>query len=169
MKKVLCTPGFVLLFGILCAGCCHRYGIYKATAYVRESIGGTIAVDDHGNMFTHGNRKENLIYIQTAGAEPPHIKTIWIDTVAYDVQLFKVPTDTPIGRLKESNKEVRMAPKEGSQLWQLLLTPNPALLLDAATRKKVLQNPVVLTGEWKGKAFICKIKKQHPLQPILYE
>jgi hypothetical protein len=145
--------------------CSHKYGIEKAQAYERESVSGTIQVDENGRPRNSGVYKTHLIYIETAADQPsPEWDLAWINGQPYTVKPVEVAQNgISIGQSKD-NKEVILNSQPGNKLWQLVLSPNPVTVPQDSTIKENFQKtPIVLTGKWKNKKFKYKISKEEQL------
>jgi len=146
---------------------CSRHGIVGSQAYVRESIAGTVRVDDNGKQLNSGVSKQHLIYIETKGSGPlPTWQTAWIDQQPYSVQAVEITNpDQVIGKTPEGNDAVVHA-KPGNKLWQLVVTPKQEAVEDAALQTKINESKIVLVGTWKDKPFSYTISEEEPLQVL---
>src|SRR5512142_3061654 len=118
MKK--CIPLLVLSFFLIS---CSRHGIIKATAFVKRSVAGTIRVDEKGRPLNSGITTQHLIYVETQGTQgSPEWQTVWVDQQPFSVTPVEIRNrHQVIGRTPEG-KEVVLHPRNGRQLWQLVLT-----------------------------------------------
>lgn len=156
---------FFLSLAVSICSCSHKYGIEKAQAYVRESVTGTIQVDENGRPRNSGVYKTHLIYIETAADQPsPEWDMAWINGQPYTIKPVEVTqTGMSIGQSKD-NKEVVLNPQPGNKMWQLVLSPNPiSVPQDSVLKEDYQKNPIVLTGKWKDKNFKYKISKEEQL------
>jgi hypothetical protein len=165
MKYALTTLFIVHLL----AACSSRYGIYKASAYVRETVAGTIRVDDRGRPLNSGVSEEHLLFVETDSA-PPVFTTVWVKQKAYGVQPVEIKQPQPsIGKAANGN-DVVLQKKEGATLWQLVLTPKEdAAINDASLADKIGQKNIVITGSWKGKPFVYAFDKEERLEPLHFQ
>ena len=151
--------------------CSPKYGIAGARSFVRESVAGTIRADDNGRPMETGIRREHLLFIETDTARArPQVGHAWIDQKGFSVQLAEMrPPFYPIGQTADG-KRVTITPKNGNQLWQLVLTPAPgASVADSAVQGKIAGAPIVLTGTWEEKKFAYTMPSAKPLAPIAYQ
>ena len=152
---------------ILAGGCTPKYGISNAQAFVRESISGTVKVDNNGRPVNSAVSKTHLIYIETWPNEiMPQWEQAWVDGKAYAIKTVQVKdANQTIGKTAD-DKEVSVIARPGNLLWQLVLTPQPALTPDAALKEKMQNNAIVLTGKWKDKPFQYQIQKEQQLATV---
>lgn len=170
MKKVVQTLFFALFLLFAVAACSPKHGIYEAKAYVRESSRGTQMVDDNNQPVGSRRITENLLFVETAlDQDTPVITAVWIDKKPYSAQLQKVAAGTNIGKLKDAGEAAVVTTKEGRQLWQVMVTENEAIKLDSSVSSAVRNNPVVITGNRKGKTFVYRVENRIPLESFLYQ
>jgi hypothetical protein len=152
---------------ILAGGCTPKYGISNAQAFVRESVSGTVKVDNNGRPVNSAVSKTHLIYVETSPSEPlPQWEQAWVDGKGYSIKTVQVlNANQTIGKTAD-DKEVSVIARPGNQLWQLVLSPQTELTPDAAMKEKMQANAIVLTGKWKDKQFEYKIEKEQPLATI---
>ncbi|MDB5252516.1 MAG: hypothetical protein JWP27_1685, partial [Flaviaesturariibacter sp.] len=133
MKKVV-TILFVLatlLYAV--PGCSQRYGIYKGSAYVRESYGGAQRVGPDGRPVKPTPIRELLVYVQTdSSATPPKIGQVWIGRVPYGVSISPAPqVPSEIGTIKGTDKQATIPVARHRITYQLallpLVTPDPVI------------------------------------------
>ena len=167
MKYALTSLFIVLLF----AACSPQYGIYKANAYVRERVAGTIRVDDSGRPLSSGVTEEHLLFVETDSSQPaPVFTTVWIKQKAFDVQPVEIKSPRQsIGQATDGS-EVALGAKEGNRLWQLVLTPTENTpVTDASLAEKLQQKNIVISGTAKGKPFVYAFDKEERLQPLHFQ
>jgi hypothetical protein len=170
MKKVVHTASLTLFLLIVFAACSPKYGIYEAKAYLRESHRGVQSVNEANQPVGSTRITENLLFIETRADENLlQVTSAWIEQKPYSVQLQKMQPGTTIGKLKDAEAPAIVIGKEGRQLWQAVVTENSTIQLDSSISSAVRNNPVVLTGTWKGKAFFYAIPSRIALEAILYQ
>src|SRR4051812_48718819 len=126
---------------IMTGGCTPKYGISNAQAFVRESISGTVKVDNNGRPVNNAASKTHLIYIETSPNEIlPQWEQAWADGKAYSIKTVQVVNaNQTIGKTTD-NKDVSVIARPGNLLWQLVLTPQPQITPDAAMKDKMQNN-----------------------------
>lgn len=166
--KYAFTSLFVVL---LLASCSPQSGIYKASAYVREKVAGTIRVDDSGRPLNSGVSEEHLLFVEMDSSRPaPLFTTVWIKQKAYAVQPVEIKQPQQSIGKTNNGVDVTLQKKEGTELWQLVLTPKeetPAS--DAALAGKVREKNIVITGSWKDKPFVYAFDKEERLAPLHFQ
>jgi hypothetical protein len=160
--------GIMLLFiAQLFASCASNFGISKASAYVREKVAGTIRVDDSGRPLSSGVSEEHLLFIETEPTQTlPLFTTAWVKRKPYAVTLVEIQqSNESIGKTMKG-EDVILSAKEGRKLWQLVLTPKQEVAAGSTSlAQKILEKQIVLTGTWKGEAFVYAFDKEEQLEP----
>ena len=166
--KYAFTSLFIVL---LLSACSPQSGIYKASAYVREKIAGTIRVDDSGRPLNSGVSEEHLLFVETDSSQPaPLFTTVWIKQKAYGVQPVEIKgPQQAIGKAADGS-EATLRAKEGNRLWQLVLTPKEETsVTDASLAEKLQQKNIVITGTRQGKPFVYAFDKEERLAPLHFQ
>jgi hypothetical protein len=143
--------------------CSQKFNIVKADAFNRNSIAGTIAVDENNRARSSGVTATHLIFVETKSNQPaPQWDTVWIDEKAYLVQPVEITQpELRLGKTKDTNREVVLKANAGNKLWQLMITSQGAVTPKPA---KKLKGAVVLTGKFNQKPFMYSIEQEQPLK-----
>jgi len=159
------------LFIVFLFACSPKHGIYKANAYVRERVAGTIRVDDSGRPLSSGVTEEHLLFVETDSSQPaPVFSTVWIKQKAYDVQPVEIKGPRQVFGQATDGSDVALSAKEENRLWQLVLTPTENRpVTDASLAEKLQQKNIVITGTANGKPFVYAFDKEERLQPLHFQ
>jgi hypothetical protein len=169
MNCLLKTGCFVLLL-LFFSNCTLKYGIKRSYAFSRESVAGTVPVDQDNHPLSSGVSRMHLIYIETAKDAPPPVwQNAWTGKEVYSIQAIEIKEpQLDLGKSK-SGKDIVIKRKEGRRLWQLMLTlvtgrsPGPAL------SELIQKNAIVLTGTWKDQEITYTISREEELPKLFME
>ena len=153
------------------ASCSNKYGITKASAFVRKSIAGTVRVDENGRQLNSGIAEQHLLFVETDSSKTlPQWETAWIKQQPYSIQPIEIKQAQQIIGKTNDEKEVMLRRKKGHQLWQLVLMPlGEREINDPSLKTEIDENNIVVTGTWKNKPFGYVISKEEQLQPLQFQ
>jgi hypothetical protein len=165
MKHILSFLLFTLFLSITSCSVAQKYGIVKAHAYYRQTVAGTIPVDEKGNPTDNGVRRQYFIYVESGKQEHPKWQQVYINGTPYSVKAVEVTEEkVKLGRLRNAEKEITINRKSGNKLFQLQLTPTQQ---EPASTEKV--DSIQISGTWRNKPFTYKITPVQQLARINYE
>jgi hypothetical protein len=143
--------------------CRPSYGISTSLSFERETISGTIPVDDKDVPISNGVTKNYLLFIQTANNKPvPEWTVAWVNGKPFEIRPAEVKEDRLIGKMRDSGEDVWLRTKNGKQWWQLVLFPGKELT-DSSLTAAIKDHKVLLCGRWKDKAFHYGVDQFEPL------
>jgi hypothetical protein len=146
---------------------CSRHGIVKTYAFVRQTVAGTIKVDDSGRPMSSGITTQHLIFVETDTSRGSlQWGTAWIDQKPYTVQPIEITDHDQILGKTMDGENVTIDVKKKHRLWQLVLSPAEDSIGNADLREKIKKSKILLTGTWKAKPFSYKISKEKQLQRL---
>jgi hypothetical protein len=146
-----------------------KYGIVRFHAFVQESAGGNIPVDENGNPMHSGIHTNHFLFAETTGKTLPKFDTVYTNDRVYSVQAVEIKSGKKsIGKLKDAIKSTQLIAKRGNRLWQLVLNETgntPPKKLQSLLAK----NKVVVTGKLKTTKFTLPIQNLKQLETIFLQ
>ena len=149
---------FVLNFFFTLKACAQTKGVVKRVcSFVSVRIMGEIPVDEKGRALTHGVDSFFIVYVET-GSKAPEWKKVWRNNKTYTVHPKKMNEVVQLDLLSENGerKQVKLAPGQGHQIWQLTLEPTEE---SRPMPMKIKGEEMLLEGLYQKKPFFQKVGK----------
>jgi len=163
MLQILCLLAAISLFAQT------KAPVVKFYAYVQETSGGNIEVDENGNPLTSGSGTVNSLFAEVTGKSSPSWEKGYTSHGKFVLQAEVIPSGRVNGVKKKSDsKNVLISAKRGATLWKLELVPSK-VKTPANIGKLLKKHQVVITTSFRNKQILHVVTKEIVLQPINYE
>jgi len=163
MLQILCLLAAISLFAQT------KAPVVKFYAYVQETSGGNIEVDENGNPLSSGSGSVHTLYAEVTGKSSPTWEKVYTSNGNFVVQTEPIPSGKiNVGKRKSDSKNVLISAKRGATLWKLELVPSK-VKTPANIGKLLKKHQVVITTSFRNKQILHVVTKEIVLQPINYE
>jgi hypothetical protein len=160
MKQVFTL---VFLLTTIAAVAHGQYGIIKTHGFFKESMPGTIAVDDNGNQIRPSTDTVFLAFLETKATSTPVWQRAWVNQDSYNVLTTKMPRSHRVGFLNDKDDAVVVKATGTNKLVQLNLERKETKSVPPASyRSKLKNNTILLEGIYnKRKVYVLITKPVH--------